>query len=58
MNTLTFSPSDRLLSFVLPPLFAFTLLAAAAQTHLLCSVFCIHGNSMITDDICSSRTTH
>lgn len=58
MTPLTLSSSDRLLSFVLPPLFAFTLLAAAAQTHLLCSVFCVHGNSMITYDICSSRTTH
>lgn len=56
MNQLALFPSDRLLSFLLPPLFALTLLAAAAQTHLLCAVFCIHGNSMITDDICSSKT--
>lgn len=45
--------SDRVLSLVVIALAAVTL-AVAAEAHLLCSLFCIHGDAMT--EICSGRT--
>ncbi|MDQ0457885.1 hypothetical protein [Rhizobium paknamense] len=57
---MTFIPSslqgsDRLLAWMLPSLLAATLFMAAAQSHLLCNVFCIHSGMAMADDICTSR---
>lgn len=46
--------SDRLLAATLALLTAATLIVAA-ESHLLCSIFCIHGDRMIETEICSGK---
>lgn len=51
----TFRPTDRLLAFLLTVLTAATLMMAA-EAHVFCSIFCIHGERMIETEICSTRS--
>lgn len=49
--------ADRRVAKAIPALLGLTLLIAAAQAHLLCSVFCIHHalgteGSMVSGPIC------
>lgn len=47
--------SDRMLGLTFAAL-AFTVLALAAEAHLLCDLFCIHGEAMTGSEICFGRT--
>ncbi|QRM57462.1 hypothetical protein [Sinorhizobium sp. BG8] len=49
--------SDRLLAGLFASLLTATVLMAAAEAHLLCSLLCIHGESgMVPGEICSSAS--
>ena len=49
-----FPVSDRLLiaTFVV---LAVSSLAVAVEAHLLCELFCIHGDWMVMSEICATR---
>jgi len=46
--------TDRLATGILGALAAATIVVAA-ETHAFCSIFCIHGERMIEQNICTSR---
>lgn len=54
--TSQFAPADRLLLVTLAFLVTATLVVGI-QTHALCSIFCVHGDSMAASDICSGRSS-
>jgi hypothetical protein len=50
-----FPAGDRLLVATFA-LLAVTSLAVAAEAHLLCDFFCIHGDQMAMSEICATRS--
>jgi hypothetical protein len=49
-----FKNTDTLLAMVTAILMV-SALALAAEAHMLCSIYCLHGDHMVGSDICSSQ---
>jgi len=49
------APGNRLLALAVAILTAATLVVAA-EAHVFCAVFCIHGAPMIETEICSGQS--